>query len=138
MNDRRRATRKKTLLQGRILFNGGRSSVDCVIRDMSDSGARLKFSSAVPTPEHFELFIPNRDERHEANVQWRRDDEVGVAFDRRKAAVTVTEPHGDEAAQQSDDGDLEERLRRLEKEVALLRRLIIEMKAESAQRRQLG
>ncbi len=136
MSDRRRSNRKKTFLQGRILFNGGRSSVDCVIRDMSEIGARLKFSSAVPTPEHFELYIPNRDERHEVDVQWRRDDEVGVAFERRKVAVPET--HGDETAHQSNDSDLEERLRRLEKEVASLRRIIVEMKADSAQRRQLA
>jgi hypothetical protein len=122
MDDRRRSARSKSFLQGRILFNGGRSSIDCVIRDISESGARLKFSSALPTPDHFDLYIPNRDEHRPAYVQWRRDSDIGIAFDRADPSL--------KPAPSEDRGDVLERLLSLEKEVVALRRLIAEMKAD--------
>ncbi len=132
MDNRRRTARNKTFLQGRMLFNGGRSSVDCVIRDISEFGARLKFSCSIPTPDHFELYIPNRDERREAFVQWRRDDEVGISFERDKPVDIV--PRASEGGENSDRGEkmsLEERMRRLEDEVAALRRMVARLRADS-------
>ena len=35
MSERRVATRSKSLLQGRVYYNNRRSSVDCVIRDIT-------------------------------------------------------------------------------------------------------
>ena len=62
MDERRVAMRHKSFLQGRIYFNGRRSSVDCLVREISDTGARLKFSTAVVTPDVVELHIPSKDE----------------------------------------------------------------------------
>src|SRR5579871_4465593 len=81
MNERRRIARQKSFLQGRVFFNNRRTSVDCLIRDFSELGARLKFSGAVATPEVIELHIPNKDETYRARVQWRNGDEMGVSFD---------------------------------------------------------
>ena len=51
MTERRSVSRQKSFLQGRIFFNNRRTSVDCLIRDISPYGARLIFSDAVTTPD---------------------------------------------------------------------------------------
>ena len=92
----------------------------------------MKFSCAIPTPDHFELYIPNRDERREAFVQWRRDDEVGISFERDKPVDIL--PRASEGGENSDHGEkmsLEERMRRLEDEVAALRRMVARLRADS-------
>jgi hypothetical protein len=80
MSERRSGSRQKSFLQGRIFFNNRRTSVDCLIRDFSEHGARLKFSGMTATPDVVELYIPNKDESYRAKVQWRNADEIGVGF----------------------------------------------------------
>src|SRR3979409_989650 len=80
MPNRRTATRQKALLQGRIYFNNRRMSVDCMIRDLSGEGAKLKIAGAVSVPDAAELYLPARDEDRRIKIQWRHGDEVGVAF----------------------------------------------------------
>lgn len=113
--ERRGEPRQKTFLRGRVLYNNRQSSVDCVIRDYSFEGARLVFSEAVPTPDVFEVEIPHKNEIIAASMQWRRDGEMGVQFHRSRPA------HGD---QSKSDLELAERVRRLEDELAELRRTL--------------
>ena len=86
MAERRSAARKKSFLQGRIFFNQRRTSVDCLIRDFCEHGARLTFSSMTATPDVVELYIPNKDESYRAKVQWRNANEIGVGFEREAAS----------------------------------------------------
>jgi hypothetical protein len=131
VNERRQRPRQKSFLQGRIFYNNRRSSVDCLIRDYSDSGARLKFSEAITVPEVMELHVPNRDEMYRARVEWRHGNEMGVSFsDETQTQSPSIAP--DAAAQ----GDLTARIQRLEAEVAALRRIVNELRAEN--RRQHG
>src|SRR4051812_14497247 len=78
MPERRSSTRQKSFLQGRIYYNNRRASVDCLVRDISDTGAKLVFSSAVTIPDVVEIYLSNKDEVRRARVQWRRGDEVGI------------------------------------------------------------
>ena len=123
-SERRIATRQKSFLQGRVYFNNRRSSIDCLVRDVSPTGARLKFAGAVTTPELVELYIPNKDESFRAQVQWHRGDEIGVAFIREEPeTVPATSGALPEAS-------LAERMQKLEAEVAALKKFIKELKAE--------
>jgi hypothetical protein len=117
MSERRNNTRKKAFLQGRIYFNNRRSALDCLIRDISDTGAKLIFSDSVQTPDSIELYVP---QKVRAIVQWRRGDEIGVAF---TDAETIAERPAGNAA------ELAARVQKLEDEVASLRRLLRRMKA---------
>jgi hypothetical protein len=81
MKERRTGSRQKSFLQGRIFFNNGRTSVDCLVRDFCQHGARLKFASMTATPDVVELYIPNKDETYRAKVQWRNAEEMGVWFE---------------------------------------------------------
>ena len=122
MKERRAVSRQKSFLQGRIYFNNRRSSIDCLIRDYSEHGARLKFSEAANVPEAIELYIPNKDEFHRARVEWRSGNEMGVSFGEEIQSPS-TAP---EAAQ----GDLPTRVQRLEAEVATLKRIVNDLRAE--------
>ena len=121
MAERRSSARQKSFLQGRIYFNNRRSSVDCLIRDVSETGARLKFSETIAVPEAIELYIPNREEIHRARVEWRTGNEMGVSFGEEVRSPSITP----ETAQ----GDLSTRVQTLEAEVASLKRLVGELRA---------
>jgi len=125
MNERRRIARQKSFLQGRVFFNNRRTSVDCLIRDFSDLGARLKFSGAVATPEIVELHIPNKDETYRARVQWRNGDEMGVSFDNygAEAAAPSLAPAAGPPA------DWAVRIHKLEHDVLVLQRKFNELQA---------
>jgi hypothetical protein len=129
VKERRQYPRQKSFLQGRIYFNNRRSSVDCLIRDYSERGARLKFSEAITVPEAIELYVPNRDEIYRARVEWRNGSEMGVSFsdDMQSTSTASDAAHG---------GDLAARVLRLETEVAALKRIVNELRAEH--RRQHG
>ena len=52
---RRSVARQKTLIGAKVVFNDMMSVYDCVIRDLSDSGARVKLNAAVQVPQAFML-----------------------------------------------------------------------------------
>jgi hypothetical protein len=128
MNDERRVSaRQKSFLQGRILFNNRRSSVDCLVRDISEQGAKLKFSEAVTVPEVVELYIPNKDETYRARVQWRVGEDVGVAFGPDETSSPSLVPDAPTA-------ELAARVRRLEGDVASLQRKVNELQNDLRKR----
>ena len=129
-NERRLQPRHRSFLQGRIFFNGRRSSLDCLIRDISDDGARLKVSNSIALPEIIELHIPNRDETYRAKIQWRTGDELGVAFEREEASLSIV-PNAPPT-------DLAGRVRRLETEMAALQRKLNELQNELHKRQTVG
>lgn len=45
-SEKRQEVRKRTFLKGRIHFNKCASSMDCLIRDFSEMGARLEIGRA--------------------------------------------------------------------------------------------
>ena len=85
--ERRRSPRMRTLWAGVVAFNNRRSTMDCTIRNASESGALLKVSEAITLPPTFELEIPARQRRFSARVIWRRGDAIGVAFGDPASAI---------------------------------------------------
>ena len=121
MAERRTSARQKSFLQGRVYFNNRRSSVDCLIRDYSEAGARLKFSEGLAVPDAIELYIPNKEEVRRARVEWRSGNEMGISFaEEARAPSTVPE---------APQGDLATRVQTLETEVASLKRLLNELRS---------
>ena len=80
MGERRRASRQKSFLRGCIYFNKRRSVADCLIRDISDEGAKIIFSDTINIPDVIELYIPQKEQTLRAQVQWRHGNELGVTF----------------------------------------------------------
>ena len=121
MNERRVVSRQKSFLQGRIFFNNRRTSYDCLIRDFSEHGAKLKFSSTIATPDAVELFIPAKEESYRARIVWRNADEVGVCFDCADKSPPL--------APGTPATDVSARIQKLEHDVALLTRKFNELQA---------
>ena len=70
----------KSYLRGFVYFGKTGSAVECVVRDISDTGATLKFSGATKVDDIIELHIPIKGRVHRAEVLWREADEIGVGF----------------------------------------------------------
>ena len=80
MHVRRKAKRERSFLRGRIYFNNGRNTVDCLIRDISYEGARIIFSEPADVPDEVQLYIPDRRRLVLAHVRWRHADKLGLSF----------------------------------------------------------
>jgi ribosomal protein S1 len=76
---RRKTGRSKTLKTAKILFNKNQSVIDCFVRDLSDSGARLKLGDVAGVPRIFvlELHDGTRLDCERVRVI---GDEIGVRF----------------------------------------------------------
>jgi hypothetical protein len=112
--------RQRTFLKGTVYYDNRRASIECVIREISDSGARLTFENPVIVPDNIELFIPHKQETRRARVQRREPNEVGIAFEIDRSL----EPR------RADDAELQQRVEMLEKEIATLKRLVAKLKAK--------
>jgi hypothetical protein len=121
-DERRTLLRQRSFLQGRLYFNNRRSSLDCLVRDISSQGAKLKVSDSIAIPEFVELHIPNKDETYRAKVQWRTGFEIGVTFENDQDSPSIVPGAA--------PVDLPERVRRLEAEVASLHRKLNELQNE--------
>lgn len=80
MPEARRRIRVKTLLGAQIIFNNRMSTIDCVIKNISSSGAKLVVASTVPLPGEFELRIPLKGCSYPARLIRRSREELGVEF----------------------------------------------------------
>ena len=78
MIERRKSVRNKTYLGGTIAFNSHRSTMDCLIRNMSPGGAKIVFTHTPTIPDRFDLEIACKDLGYDARIVWRLADEAGV------------------------------------------------------------
>lgn len=117
---KRISPRVRTFLKGRVIFNNRMSTIDCVVRNISSTGAKLQLTETVTLPDLFELFIPQKGETVRAKLRWRRGEEAGVSFVTASGEPVQAEPQ-----------DVHERLRELERENARLRQLLAEMQGGS-------
>jgi hypothetical protein len=78
--DRRANPRQRRLHGAKIVFNNGSSSIDCVVRDISSTGARLDVVSPIGIPEWFDLRMDRDGARYSSQVAWRSGKQIGVMF----------------------------------------------------------
>lgn len=88
----RKAIRVRSLLGATIIHSDGAMKIDCKVRDISTSGARLSLSPHILLPQRFDLFISQRRETHVCRLVWFRDGQCGVEFqvEEPKQGPTVT------------------------------------------------
>jgi diguanylate cyclase (GGDEF)-like protein len=80
--------RGRTFLAGKIISNFGQSSIDCIIRRISDDGATIEVASVFGVPEHFHLRITNEDQPRPCLRKWQSEKQIGVAFETIEAGKT--------------------------------------------------
>ncbi|HUI15955.1 MAG TPA: PilZ domain-containing protein [Xanthobacteraceae bacterium] len=119
MGERRGLRRSKSFLRGFGYVSRKRGALACLVRDLSEKGARIIFSDTVTLPDVVELYIPQRELTGRARVQWRRNDEIGLAFTGVERAADAS-PSAAEVVQ---------RLAMLEAEITSLRTLLKRLKA---------
>ena len=119
MLERRKSQRQKCFLRGLIDFAEQHGKMACLVRDISDGGARVCFSCHVAIPERLNLYIPQRQKTVRVQVRWRRGDEFGVSFLDEAADSTAGRKN-----------ELLQRIVRLEIEAAALKDTIKRLKCE--------
>jgi hypothetical protein len=122
MGERRGSRRSKSFLRGFVYVSRKRGALACLIRDLSEKGARIIFSDTVTLPDVVDLYIPQREQTLRARVEWRRNDEIGLAFTAAERAADAS-PSAAEVIQ---------RVAMLEAEIASLRTVLKRLKAERA------
>ncbi len=65
---------------GVIAFSGRHATLPCVLRDLSDTGARLQVTQGSSVPDTFELLVELDGLEAHCQVAWRKPTEVGVMF----------------------------------------------------------
>jgi len=78
MDESRASQRRKTLKGGSIYFDWG--VIDCVIRNLSDTGALLEVESPIGIPDKFDLIIKPETIRRQCAVARRSAKSIGVRF----------------------------------------------------------
>jgi hypothetical protein len=77
-DERRGDTRRTALKSARIVAKDG-TAVDCKLRNISDSGARLELASPQLLPHRFELEIAGLPART-CILRWAKGNLIGVQF----------------------------------------------------------
>jgi hypothetical protein len=72
--------RIRAFLRAQIIFNNRMSTIDCIIKNISPTGARIALSDTLTVPTEFEIYIPQRGRSHHARLVWRDKDAIGVDF----------------------------------------------------------
>ena len=114
MTEKRKLARQKSFLRGIVCPADCNSTIDCLVRDISETGARLKFTSPQSIVENLDLHIPVKGQTFRAKVRWSNVDEIGVSFETNAAVDTSPQS----------DGELSGRVARLEAEIVALKQLI--------------
>lgn len=78
-SDNRGAGRRRMLKQGRIILSDW-TAVDCILRDISDSGARIVFAGPTSLPKEARLLVVSTNEMYPVEVAWQRGLNAGVQF----------------------------------------------------------
>lgn len=92
-SERRRSNRRDCTLGGRLFFGLAGLSIDCVIRDISDHGARIAVPSAAwKAPKEIHLLSLREGKVYSGAVVWNRGRYLGLNFSQVQQAEALTDP----------------------------------------------
>jgi hypothetical protein len=77
--ENRLSPRRNTMIEAQIVYEGGRRRMDCIIRNLSETGAKIEVPTVIGMPNNFELVAP-RYRPHGCRIVWRALREIGVEF----------------------------------------------------------
>lgn len=78
--ERRGSPRSRILKKGKLIHPNNTSVFDCMIRDISETGARLSCEETGLLPNELQLMFHAIREVRYVRVVWRRPGELGVQF----------------------------------------------------------
>jgi len=77
--EKRKHIRRKTVTRATFAADEHSTRVDCLVTDMSQTGARIFTKTKQEMPKNFLLFLATRVMRRCATI-WQKDRETGVRF----------------------------------------------------------
>lgn len=80
MGERRELLRSPTFLGGRIAHQRLRSSTLCIVKNLSEHGAKVVFSGPATIPDVFDLTIDKTGLCRRSRIVWCNATEAGVSF----------------------------------------------------------
>lgn len=78
-DDRRHAPRRRALKEAKVVLSDW-SVIDCLVRDLSDMGARVEFSAPTNLPSEFRLLVVATNVLLPAELKRQRGLSAGVRF----------------------------------------------------------
>jgi hypothetical protein len=88
----RTSQRYKVFKGARIGFNCEFSSVECIIRNLSETGAFITVQDGILVPNHFMLFNELDGYKIECDIVWRQGNGFGVRFTSQRIPIRSTRP----------------------------------------------
>jgi hypothetical protein len=80
MNEKREIQRRRALKTGTICIDN-KSTIDCVVRDLSNTGAFLEIESPIGIPDKFTLIMKAAGAKQTCHVAWWSARRIGARFD---------------------------------------------------------
>ena len=94
--DNKRITPRNRVLKGaKIVSMNHWSVVDCKVRDMSETGARIICGDQASVANEFQFLMPSENWMRTAKVVWRRDTLLGIEFTGEKTPALVVKLQSD-------------------------------------------
>jgi hypothetical protein len=90
MQDHRKTSRRRTFLGGVLAFQGRSTTLDCTIRNLSDTGARITVDGSAILPDEFDFTITRNDRAYRAKLVWRNAEAAGLALRTAGESSVVT------------------------------------------------
>lgn len=78
--DKRTTFRRRTFISGLISFNQRQSTMNCVVRNLSKTGALLRLDGPLTLPTMFQMTLPERGRNYLVKVVWASPHAMGVTF----------------------------------------------------------
>ena len=91
-DEQRQARRPRVLLTGRLVYGPDWLTLDCVIRDLTPEGARVKLAGPSMISDPLVLVEVNSGLAHQCEISWKRFPEIGVRFMRTDDLGKTTDP----------------------------------------------
>lgn len=76
---RRAAKRQRVLKSAKIVLDDWRA-IDCALRDVSETGAKILVNSTGDIPEKFRLYFASDSTIRDVQIAWRQHNMLGVHF----------------------------------------------------------
>ncbi|MEX0852327.1 MAG: PilZ domain-containing protein, partial [Bauldia sp.] len=92
VGNRRAERRNRVFKRGRIIFGDGFSTLDCMIRDLSQRGARISVEDQLTVPSKFSFAILDTGEVYAAIRRWQQGRSIGLEFLIESASMAADEP----------------------------------------------
>ena len=119
MLDRRIFPRDRVIFGGTIATDAKNQNVDCVVRNISDTGVNIELPNSVNVPNELRIIIPRIGKSFLAKIVWWRANRAGLAFQ----APNLTK--------NSQTLDFEERLRISERKARALKQRVRQLLGEA-------